>query len=164
VTDATLFVQRNLLDADDGKGATTSAFEFCNRFGSRADLLREGRVKDNRLDFEGDVAGCSLRARMALEGVSWVRSGLVEIAVGRRIAASAPSSAPSLGRRSRLGARFGLLSGAVLVGYADLNSVPCRSMACMMIASRRASAIRAFRRLDLSAIANAQSFSFSGAL
>jgi hypothetical protein len=40
-----------------------------------------------QLDFEGDVVGClcSLRARMALDGVSWVRSGLVEIAVGRRI-------------------------------------------------------------------------------
>jgi hypothetical protein len=31
-------------------------------------------------------------------------------------------------------------------------------MACMMMASRRASAIRAFRRLDRLAIANAQSF------
>jgi hypothetical protein len=40
-----------------------------------------------QLDFEGDVVGylCSLRAHMALDGVSWVRSGLVEIAVGRRI-------------------------------------------------------------------------------
>jgi hypothetical protein len=40
-----------------------------------------------QLDFVSDVVGClcSLRARMALDGVSWVRSGLVEIAVGRRI-------------------------------------------------------------------------------
>jgi hypothetical protein len=33
----------------------------------------------------------------------------------------------------------------MLLGYANLNSVPCRSMACMMMARRRASAIRAFR-------------------
>jgi hypothetical protein len=46
---------------------------------------------------------CSLRARLALDGVSWVQSGLVEGAVGQELAAatqSAPSSAPSLGRRS----------------------------------------------------------------
>ena len=36
-------------------------------------------------------------------------------------------------------------------------------MACMMMASRRASAIRALRIVDLAAMANAQSFSFSGA-
>jgi hypothetical protein len=48
--------------------------------------FRSLTVKDNQLDFEGDVVGClcSLRAYMALDGVSWVRSGLVEIAVGRR--------------------------------------------------------------------------------
>jgi hypothetical protein len=34
----------------------------------------------------------------------------------------------------------------------------------MMMASRRASAIRAFRRVDRLAIANAQSFNFSGPL
>jgi hypothetical protein len=49
--------------------------------------------------------GClrSLRARSALDGVSWVQGGSVEIAVGQRLAhatISAPSSAPSLGRRS----------------------------------------------------------------
>ena len=69
---------------------------------------------------------------------------------------------PSLGRRSRSGAGFGLLS--VAIGYAGLNSVPCRSIACMMMASRLASAIRAFRIVDLAAMANAQSFSFSGPL
>ena len=52
----------------------------------------------------------------------------------------------------------------VLLGYAGLNSVPCRSMACMMMASRRASAIRALRIVDRLAIANAQSLSFSGPL
>ncbi len=69
-----------------------------------------------------------------------------------------------LGRRSRSGARFGLLFWSALIGYAGLNSVPCRSMACMMMASRRASAIRAFRRVDRLAMANAQSFNFSGPL
>src|ERR1700692_1590630 len=46
---------------------------------------------------------CSLRARSALDGVSWVQGGSVEIAVGQRLAPateSAPSTAPSLGRRS----------------------------------------------------------------
>lgn len=87
-----------------------------------------------------DAFGClrSLRARAALDWVSRVHSGSVEIAAGPRPHASesAPSSAPSLGRRSRSGARFGLLSGDVS-RYAGLNSVPCRSIACMMIASRR---------------------------
>jgi hypothetical protein len=49
--------------------------------------------------------GClrSLRARSALDGVSWVQRGSVEIAVGQRLAPatqSTPSSPPSLGRRS----------------------------------------------------------------
>ena len=37
-----------------------------------------------QLGSEGDVVGClrSLRAHAALDGVSWVRSGLVAIAVG----------------------------------------------------------------------------------
>jgi hypothetical protein len=39
-------------------------------------------------------------------------------------------------------------SWSALIGYAGLNSVPCRSMACMMIASRLARAIRAFRKVD----------------
>src|ERR1700681_159323 len=52
----------------------------------------------------------------------------------------------------------------VLLGYAGLNSVPCRSMAWLMMAGRRASAIRALRIVDRLAIANAQSFSLSGAL
>ena len=51
-----------------------------------------------------DAFGCrrSLRARSALDGVSWVPSGSVEIAVGQNAPAtqSTPSSAPSLGRRS----------------------------------------------------------------
>jgi len=51
-----------------------------------------------------------------------------------------------------------------VLGYAGLNSVPCRSMACMIMATRRASAIRALRIVDRLAIANAQSLSFSGPL
>jgi hypothetical protein len=42
-------------------------------------------------------------ARLALDGVSWIQGGSVEGAVGQEFAAatqSAPSSAPSLGRRS----------------------------------------------------------------
>ena len=52
----------------------------------------------------------------------------------------------------------------VLLDYAGLNSVPWRNMACMMMARRRASAIRALRIVDRLAIANAQSLSFSGPL
>ena len=66
----------------------------------------------------------------------------------------------SLPRASlRSGARFDLL-----FGYAGLNSVPSRSMACMMMARRRASAIRALRIVDRLAIANAQSLSFNAGL
>jgi hypothetical protein len=37
---------------------------------------------------------------------------------------------------------------STLPGYAALNAVPCRSIACMMMASRRARAIRALRMVD----------------
>jgi hypothetical protein len=77
----------------------------------------------------------SLPAHAALDGVSWVQSGLVEIAVGQTAA-------------------------CLLFGYAGLNSVQSRSMACMIMAKRRAGAIRAFRIVDRLAIANAQSLSF----
>jgi hypothetical protein len=65
---------------------------------------------------ECDAVGClrSLRARAALDGVSWVRSGSVEIAVGRQTTACYRIGAVicSLPRASlRSGARFGLLSG-----------------------------------------------------
>src|SRR5277367_6452936 len=90
-----------------------------------------------------DAFGClrSLRARSALDGVSWVQRGSVEIAVGLRLALateSAPSSAPSLGRRSS----WELVSASCLVAraYADANSVRSRSIACMIIARRRARA------------------------
>jgi hypothetical protein len=63
-----------------------------------------------------------------------------------------------------LGSSFRPPVWSAQIGYIVLNSVPCRSMACMMMASRRASAIRAFRKVDRLAMANAQSFSFSGPL
>ena len=66
-----------------------------------------------------DAFGClrSLRARSALDGVSGVQGGSVEIAVGQRLAPateSAPSSAPSLGRRSS----WELVSASCLVARA----------------------------------------------
>src|ERR1700678_3773671 len=79
-----------------------------------------------RLFFAVDALGClrSLRARSALDGVSWVQRGSVEIAVGQRAPAtqSTPSSVPSLGRRSS----WELVSASCLVAraYADANSVP----------------------------------------
>ena len=113
-----------------------------------------------------DALGClrSLRAHMALNGVSWVRSGSVEVAVGRlgrcyRIGAVI-CSLPRASLHS--GARFDLLFDYCC--YSGLNSVPSRSMASMMMARRRASAIRAFRIVDRLAIANAQSLSFSAGL
>lgn len=62
----------------------------------------------------------------------------------------------------RSGARLGLL--ARRGRQAGLNSVPCRSMACMMMARRRASATRALRVFERRAMASAQSFSFSSPL
>ena len=76
---------------------------------------------------------------------------------------STPSSASSLGGRSAR--ELGWTSVSLMPpGYAGLNSVPCRSMACMMIARRRASAIRALRIVDRLAIAKAHSLSFSAPL
>ena len=110
-----------------------------------------------------DAVGClrSLRAYAALDGVSWVQGGSVEIAVSRETACYRIGAViRSLPRASlRSGARFDLL-----FGYAGLNWVPSRSMACMMMARRRASAIRALRIVDRLAIANAQSLSFNAGL
>jgi len=54
--------------------------------GERDPRLPEGSLmgQGQQLGSEGDVVGClcSLRAHAALDGVSWVRSGLVAIAVG----------------------------------------------------------------------------------
>ena len=111
--------------------------------------------------------GClrSLRAHQALDGVSWVQSGSVEIAVGQRTACYRIGAviAPSLGHRSAR--ELGSISSRLrLLGYAGSNSVPCRNMACMIMARRRASAIFALRIVDRLAIAKAQSLSFSGPL
>jgi hypothetical protein len=116
-----------------------------------------------------DAVGClrSLRAYVALDGVSWVRSGSVEVAVGYRtacyrigavICSLPPSGVAPLGSSVRSPFRL------VLLGYAGLNSVPRRSMGCVMMARRRASAIRALRIVDHLAIAKAQSLSFSDPL
>ena len=112
--------------------------------------------------------GClrSLRAHLALDGVSWVQSSSVEIAVGqtgrmlqnRRRHLLPPSGVAPLGSSVRPPIRLGVLR------YTGLNWVPCLSIACMIMARRRASAIRAFRIVDRLAIANAQSLSFSGPL
>jgi hypothetical protein len=99
-------------------------------------------------------------------GVSWVWSGLVEIAVGDQIDRMLQNRRRHPFPPSGVAPARELVSvsGSVPIGYAGLNSVPCRSIACMMIASRRARAIRAFRIVDRAAIASAQSFSFSGPL
>lgn len=119
--------------------------------------------------FLSDVGafGClrSLRAHLALDGVSWVQGGSVEIAVGQKTACyrihAVICALP--GRRSAR--ELGWTSVSLMPpGYAGLNSVPCRSMACMMIARRRASAIRALRIVERLATANAQSLSFSAPL
>src|SRR5262249_61906805 len=109
--------------------------------------------------------GClrSLRAHLALDGVSWVQSGSVEIAVGQadrvlhnpRRHLLPPAGVAPLGSSVRSPLRLRLL------GYASSNSVSCRGMACMITARRRASAIFALRIVDRLADAEAQSLRFS---
>ena len=75
-----------------------------------------------------DAFGClrSLRARSALDGVSWVQRGSVEIAVGHRLTACYKIRAVicSLPRASLLaGAGFGLLSWG-LPGLGELELRP----------------------------------------
>ena len=102
---------------------------------------------------------------MALEGVSGMLGSLVETAVGRldwpHATESALSPTPSLGRCSAPELGSASCSPAVRLRaagiYAVLNSVPCRSMACMMMASLRARAIRAFRIVERRPMARAQS-------
>src|SRR6266481_2318752 len=55
-----------------------------------------------------------------------------------------------------------VLVGADRLRRFELRAVPKHGV--LMMASRRASAIRAFRRVDRLAMANAQSFNFSGPL
>jgi hypothetical protein len=99
------------------------------------------------------LAGC---------GAAWLKSQSVDGSTAcYRIGAvihSLPRASLPLGSSVRPPVRSALL------GYAGLNSVPCRSMACMIIARRRASATRALRIVERLAMASAQSFSFSGAL
>src|SRR5205085_2011012 len=87
-----------------------------------------------------DNFGClrSLHAPVALDGVSWVQSGSVEIAIGQvdRMLQNRRRHPLLPGASLRSGARLDLLR-LMLLDYAGLNSVPCRSMACMMIARRR---------------------------
>src|SRR6266850_1102536 len=52
---------------------------------SRSLLFSNGSRATARFCALYDVVGCSLRAHSALNGVSWVRSGSLEIAVGRKI-------------------------------------------------------------------------------
>src|SRR5215471_18296382 len=112
------------------------------RFRPRADLTIEpgqrpewGRYRSlmgqgRRLDMsEIDAYGClrSLRAHQALDGVSWVQSGSVEVAVGqtdrtlqnRRRHLLPPAGVAPLGSSVRPPLRL------MLFGYAGLNSVPC---------------------------------------
>src|ERR1700734_3862525 len=77
-----------------------------------------------------DAFGClrSLRARSALDGVSWVQRGSVEIAVGHGLTACYKIRAVvcSLPRASLLlGAGFGLLSRS-LMGQGARGSSGCR--------------------------------------
>jgi hypothetical protein len=103
---------------------------------------------------------CSLRARLALDGVSWAQGGEVENAVGqvgrvrqnRRRRLLPPSGVAPLRSSMR---------SPVSVAYAATNSVPFRSIACMMMARRRARAMRALRIVDRLAMAKAQSLSLS---
>jgi hypothetical protein len=92
-------------------------------------------------------------------GAAWLKSQSAKLAACYTIGAVI-CSLPRASLRS--GARFELLSG--WGGYAGLNWVPCLSIACMMIARRRASAIRALRIVDRLEIATAQSLSFNGPL
>src|SRR6202035_2739447 len=114
---------RSLWSGIDPKEDRSKRFDVANRRisfsnGSRREALRGV-----------DAFGClrSLRARSALDGVSWVQRGLVEIAVGPRLTACYEIRAVvcSLPRASLLlGAGFGLLSrGLRGLGERELRSV-----------------------------------------
>ena len=109
----------------------------------------------------------SLRAQWRLMGsaecrAAWLKSQSADW-IGRMLQNCRrhllpPSGSAPLGSSFRSPDLFGV------DGYAGLNSSPSRSMACMMMASRRASAMRALRIVERLAIANAQSFNFSAPL
>ena len=91
-------------EASKPRSATSASRRFCSLMGQGREALRGV-----------DAFGClrSLRARSALDGVSWVQRGSVEIAVGHGLTACYKIRAVvcSLPRASLLlGAGFGLLS------------------------------------------------------
>ena len=94
-------------------------------FGRFSSLMDQGQ----QLDFEGDVVGCLcfLRARMVLDGSAGMRSGLVEIAVARRLAACHRIGAVirSLPRASL---QFGRPDVSGAVARARLRAVPAHGV------------------------------------
>jgi hypothetical protein len=98
---------------------------FLTGFDELRSLMGQGREALRGIDAFGCLR--SLRARSALDGVSWVQRGLVEIAVGHRLTACYEIRAVvcSLPRASLLlGAGFGLLSrGLRGLGERELRSV-----------------------------------------
>src|SRR5690348_14524247 len=110
--------------------------------------------------------GClrSLRAHLRLDWVSWVQSGSVEIAVG--IVAgrygTAPSSAPSLGRRSarELGSISSSPEAARLCRY-ELGAVTQHRMPDNGEATGERARSSPYALSIVLAIAKAQSLSFS---
>ena len=116
-----------------------------------------------------DAFGClrSLRAHWHLMGsagygAAWLKSQSADrmdrMLQNRRRHPFPPSGVAPLGSSFRPPVSF------AVIRYAAWNTVPCLSIACMMMASRRASAIRALRMVERLAIANAQSFSFRAPL
>ena len=99
---------------------------------------------------------------MALDGVSWVRGGLVETALAARGLAVRQNWRRPLLPPSGHAPPWELVSASDLWwqrGYAGSNSAPCFSMANMMTASLRASATRALRIVDRLAMSSAHVFS-----
>ena len=100
---------------------------------------------------------------LARDGVSWDRAARLKTqSAGDAAGYKIHAVVCSLPRASLLaGARCGLLSQWSVEAYAAMNAVPSRSMACIMMARRRARATRALRMLDRLAMAKAQSLSLS---
>src|SRR2546430_17008151 len=98
---------------------------------------------------------------MALDGVSWVRGGLVETALAARGLAVRQNRRRPLLPPSGHAPPWELVSASDLWwwGYAGSNSAPCFSMANMMTARLRASATRALRIVYRRAKSNAHVFS-----
>jgi hypothetical protein len=118
-----------------------------------------------RMRSGGSALGClcSLRARRHLKGsagcrVAWLKPqsayGIGRMLQNRRHHLHPPSGDAPLGSSFR--PPVSIRADVAQPSYAALNSVPCRSMACMMMASLRASAIRAFRIVERWPMASAQ--------